>query len=74
MTTILRNIKQACIVQKEFFAILGNDLKQVTGSSQQIDAVSETVTEQVQKLATFVNDVFNPDTLAEWTQTYSTFE
>ena len=50
MVSILKDIKKACIVQKEFFAILGNDLKAVTGSSEQIDTVSDTVVEQVFKL------------------------
>jgi hypothetical protein len=28
----------------------------------------------VQKLSNFVNDVFNPDTMAEWTQTFQNFQ
>ena len=74
MTSILKDIKKACIVQKEFFAILGNDLKAVTGSSEQIDTVSDSVVEQVYKLTQHQGDVFNPDTVAEWTSLMSTFD
>jgi hypothetical protein len=37
MKLILENFNTSCIVLQEFFAILGNDLKAVTGSSESID-------------------------------------
>jgi len=61
MIKIMQDIKQACIVLKEFFAILGPDLKAVTGSSDAIDGVTEKVKDQVKKLEACVTDVFNPE-------------
>ena len=63
-----------CIVLQEFFAILGNDLKAVTGSSESIDQVTDRVKEQVRKLETFQNDVFNPEYYTEWKTTFQTFQ
>lgn len=37
MKKILDNFSTACVIQQEFFAILGNDLKAVTGSSDSIN-------------------------------------
>lgn len=37
MKVILENMSTGCVVLQEFFAILGNDLKAVTGSSDPID-------------------------------------
>jgi dynein heavy chain len=45
MVVIIKNIGEACKVLKEFKAILGKELKQVTGSSDTIDAVSARVNE-----------------------------
>ena len=46
----------------------------MTGSSEQIDNVSDTVVEQVLKLTAHQGDVFNPDTVAEWTSLMGTFD
>jgi len=34
MTTVLTDLEQACVIIQEFYAILGPDLKAVTGSSE----------------------------------------
>jgi len=73
MKLVLDHFQQACQMQQEFFAILGNDLKAVTGSSDQINTFVERVKEQVRKLETFGFDVFNPDHLTEWKKTFQTF-
>lgn len=74
MKTILEDLKEACIILKEFQAILGPDLKAVTGSSTQIDAVYDDVVEQTRKLENFVNDVFNHEYLQEWHATFNAFK
>lgn len=61
MKSILDDLKRACTVLKEFFSLLGPDLKAVTGSSEQIDIVTDKVKESVGKLEGFPNDVFNSD-------------
>lgn len=43
MITVLTDLEKACIITQEFFAILGPDLKAVTGSSEQIDHETEKV-------------------------------
>jgi hypothetical protein len=53
MKIVLENFNTACVVLQEFFAILGNDLKAVTGSSEPIDNVTDRVKEQIRKLETF---------------------
>lgn len=59
MKQILDDIKEACNVLKEFSSLLGNDLKAVTGSSEQIDVVTDKVKECVSKLEGFPTDVFS---------------
>jgi len=61
MLIILGNFNHACVVLQEFFAILGNDLKAVAGSSDPINGITDRVKDQIRKLETFNNDVFNPD-------------
>lgn len=73
MKIILENFNTACVVLQEFFAILGNDLKAVTGSSDSINQITERVKDQVRKLETFSNDVFNPEYFTEWKATFQTF-
>jgi hypothetical protein len=74
MVVIIRNIGEACKVLKEFKAILGKELKQVTGSSDTIDAVSARVNEQIRKLVNFPNDVFNPEHHQDWQVAYGQFQ
>ena len=50
MVQVLEDLAEAHTIIQEFFAILGPDLKQVTGSADKIDAQNETVKEQVKKL------------------------
>ena len=42
---ILKDLREACVIVQQFAAILNNDLKAVTGSSEMIDRVSDKVTE-----------------------------
>ena len=51
---------------KEFFSLLGPDLKAVTGDSEQIDMVTDKVKECVGKLEQFPNDVFNQEYEENW--------
>jgi hypothetical protein len=74
MKRILEDFQEACKMQQEFFAILGNDLKAVTGSSEQINNFSDRVKEQVRKLETFSFDVFNPEYMAEWRTSFQNFQ
>jgi dynein heavy chain len=74
MLLILANFNTACVVLQEFFAILGNDLKAVAGSSDPINAITDRVKDQVRKLETFNNDVFNPEYFTEWKTTFQTFQ
>lgn len=50
MIDILEDIRDACTVLKEFFSLLGPDLKAVTGDSEQIEMVKDKVKECVSKL------------------------
>ena len=50
MKEILEDIREACTVLKEFFSLLGPDLKAVTGDSEQIDMYTDKVKECVSKL------------------------
>lgn len=74
MKQILEDIKEACNVLKEFSSLLGNDLKAVTGSSEQIDAVTDRVKECVSKLEGFPNDVFNADYDEQWKMIFEGFK
>lgn len=74
MIAVLNDFQNACTMQKEFYAILGNDLKAVTGSSDQINTFTDRVKDQVRKLETFQHDVFNPDHLSEWSQCFANFK
>jgi len=59
MRNVLEDLEQACIIIQEFYAILGPDLKAVTGNAEQIDAENEKVKDQVRKLEAFPRDVFS---------------
>jgi len=73
MLIILGNFNHACVVLQEFFAILGNDLKAVAGSSDPINGITDRVKDQIRKLETFNNDVFNPDYNHDWVTTFKAF-
>ena len=59
---------------KEFFSLLGPDLKAVTGSSEQIDIVTDKVKEQVSKLEGFPTDVFNEEYKDNWSLMFDSFK
>lgn len=54
--------------------MLGNDLKAVTGSSEQIDVVTDKVRECVSKLEGFPNEVFNSDYEEQWKMIFEGFK
>lgn len=70
----MKDLREACVIVQQFAAILNNDLKAVTGSSEMIDRVSDKVTEQVTKLSTFAGDVFMPESQIDWDSTFTSFK
>jgi dynein heavy chain len=78
MGTVLDDLERACVVVQEFFAILGPDLKAVTGSAKQIDEETEKVKEQVKKLVEFntksVGGVFSQHSESKWRAAMGEFE
>lgn len=73
MRTVLDDLEQACIITQEFYAILGPDLKAVTGSADKIDTEAEKVKEQVKKLETFYTDVFSKQHEGQWKSRFTEF-
>ena len=73
MVAVLRDLKSTCKITKEFYNILSNELAAVTGSRSNIDNVREKVSDQVVKLAGFVNDIFLPDHHPEWEISFRNF-
>lgn len=66
MKQVLADLRNACVVNMEFQAILGPDLKAVTASSDDIDRIADHVNEQTVKLEGFTSDVFNRESINEW--------
>jgi len=75
MKTVLDDLEDACIIIQEFFAILGPDLKAVTGNAEQIDLENEKVKDQVKKLEAFPRDVFSdkPENRMKWKTLFTDF-
>jgi len=73
MRTVLSDLEQACIITQEFYAILGPDLKAVTGDAAMIDGETEKVKEQVKKLETFYTDVFSKQHEGQWNSRFTDF-
>lgn len=59
MNKILFQIRDAVKVQQEFFNILGQDLKAVTGNSTEVDNKAQFVRDNIAKLESFSYDVYN---------------
>jgi len=74
MINVLKNIEEACVIIQEFYAILGPDLAQITGSSEQIDIENEKVKDEVRKLETFAYDVFSIKYEKKWEETFAQFK
>lgn len=74
MKNILDDIFKACKYLQEFFTILGNDLKAITGSGQAIDHVKEEVIDYISKLEGFHYDVFNEEYSDPWKTQFEAFE
>lgn len=66
MKTVLCDIEKACTIIQEFYAILGPDLKQVTGDSDKIDMETDKVKDEVRKLENFNHDIFNHKNESRW--------
>jgi dynein heavy chain len=74
MREVLKDLEDACIITQEFYAILGPDLKAVTGDANSIDAETEKVKEQVKKLENIYTDVFAKQHEAQWKSRFSEFK
>ena len=74
MREVLKDLEEACIITQEFYAILGPDLKAVTGDANSIDAETEKVKEQVKKLENIYTDVFSKQHEAQWKSRFSEFK
>lgn len=73
MRQVLDDLKKACIIIQEFFAILGPDLKAVTGDVDMIDQETEKVKDQVKKLEAFPRDVFSQASEPYWKTLFENF-
>jgi hypothetical protein len=73
MRTVLSDLEQACVIIQEFYAILGPDLKAVTGDAAQIDDQIEKVKEQVKKLEVNHQDVFSKAYEGNWKVKFNDF-
>lgn len=73
MRGILNELKDACTIRKEFITLLGPDLKAITGSSDQIDKVSDRVAEYINKLKEFGQDVFQSNHKEQWDGVFKSF-
>jgi dynein heavy chain len=74
MKSILEDMRQVCTTLKEFYSLLGPDLKAVTGDADSIDEQKSKIVTEVNKLENFVYDVFAPEHLEEWKELYRAFE
>jgi len=74
MRGILTELKEACTIRKEFVTLLGPDLKAITGSSDQIDQVSDRVTEYIHKLKDFPMDIFKEENKESWDNLFRLFK
>jgi Mn-dependent DtxR family transcriptional regulator len=74
MVKVLEDLAEAHTIIQEFFAILGPDLKQVTGSAQEIDEKIDSVKEQVRKLESFPCDVFQEQYKQRWQTAFEAFK
>lgn len=74
MKSILHDMHAVCTTLKEFYSLLGPDLKAVTGDADSIDEQKNKIVTEVAKLESFVYDVFAPEHLEEWRELYKAFE
>jgi len=74
MKSILEDMRQVCTTLKEFYSLLGPDLKAVTGDAESIDEQKNKIVTEVAKLESFVYDVFAPEHHEEWRELYKAFE
>jgi dynein heavy chain len=73
MKNVLDDLGKACVIIQEFFAILGPDLKAVTGSAEQIDQETEKVRDQIRKLESFPMDIFSQKHQSQWRSQFDNF-
>jgi dynein heavy chain len=74
MISILEDMRTVCVTLKEFYSLLGPDLKAVTGDADSIDEQKNKIITEVAKLEGFVYDVFDPKYHEEWKELYKAFE
>ena len=55
---ILEDMRQVCTTLKEFYSLLGPDLKAVTGDADSIDEQKNKIVTEVAKLESFVSIFF----------------
>jgi len=73
MVLVLQDLAKAHTIIQEFFAILGPDLKQVTGSADKIDQQTDQVKDQVRQLEQFPRDVFQEQYKTNWITKFEGF-
>jgi len=73
MLFILKDVKEACQILKEFTAILGPDLKAVTGEAAMIESVSDRVRGHLHQIEGFQHDAFNSQYHEQWKAKFDTF-
>lgn len=74
MRQVLGSLKEACTILKDFFAILGPDLKAVTGDAEQIDELMDKVKASTDPIVNFPNDVFDKTYENNWNQVVKDFQ
>lgn len=74
MRAVLDNLKTACQILKDFLAILGPDLKAVTGDADQIDTLMDKVKGSTEPIAQFPNDVFDKTYEGNWKTVFDEFK
>lgn len=74
MRAVLENLKTACQILKDFLAILGPDLKAVTGDADQIDTLMEKVKASTDPIVNFPNDVFDKSRENHWKTVFDDFK
>jgi dynein heavy chain len=73
MRNVLGNLSEACQILKDFFAILGPDLKAVTGDAEQIENLMGKVKDSTKDIVNFPNDVFDKTYETNWKTVFDEF-
>jgi len=73
MIVVLTELEETCIIIQEYNAILGPELKQVTGRTDLINEKIEKVKQEVKKIEEFNRDIFNQKHEDAWKATLANF-